>query len=483
MSIRTLILSIALLLSLLALSPWQPQGPFDARTWQPLEGVSLALPLWGQLLEPLFAPGHIIMGAPDFRLAAASILLWLLLLSFVVVLWRGLRNTAVTGRGRRLTLALLQASGATVMAFGLFLLYLLSAAMLNFPGWQLTVEGDERVVADLQTHTLGSHDAFVTAEENLAWHRKRGYDLIAVTEHWVPDGGFLTRQLAEAKPDNTVAVIPSVEINSEYEEYLLGLGLDAAIPVLPWKGNEADYTRDFIDAIHHQHNGAVIAMAWKLPPERVMALAEAGVDAFEIANTGHPDIPLEVRAQMLAAAEQHGVILLASTDWHGWSGFTRTWTLVEVSDAEQLSLRERADAVVALLKQREAGAFVPVTAGYIGPPEMWRLVFAPLAELARYAAELSPLRLLVWWLWGALLWWLAVLLRQRQRRPLWIYGGLVAGGFATALLMRGMALLAIVPGGAVLSEDTGMWGERAALLGGLGLVFALLALWRGWARR
>jgi hypothetical protein len=461
------------LLTLFALLPWQPQGPFDARDFQPVEGMHLTLPLWGQLLEPLFAPAYLLVGAPDYRIAIISSLLWLLFLLPLILLWRDYRNS------RTLWRSLLSCVAVTLVAAGLFVSYLLCALMLNFPGWQLQID-DDRVVADLQTHTLGSHDGFVTPEQNLRWHEVRGYDLVAVTEHNDPQGSFVAREVAEGDPLNTVAVIAAVEVSNEHEEFLLGLGLQAGRALLPWQGNEQDYSRRFITDIHQGHDGAVVAMAWKLRPERVRALVASGVDAFEIANTGHPDVPLAVREQLLAAAREDGVVLLASTDWHGWSGLTRTWTVVDLPGAEKMSHRQRAAEVVAMLQRREAAAFTPVVAGYMGPPSTLRALFAPWVELLRYAAELSPLRLAAWWLWGGVLWLLAGMLQRRGHSPVALLSAIVIGGFAMALARRGGELLAIEVGGAVLSEDTVLWGERALLVAALALLFATWLLWRGW---
>ncbi|MCW8917338.1 MAG: hypothetical protein OQL08_00770, partial [Gammaproteobacteria bacterium] len=453
--------------------PWQPQGPLDARDFQPIEGMHLTLPLWGELLEPLFAPAHLLVGAPDYRIAILSSLLWLLLLLPLILLWRNYRNS------RRWWSSLLSSGVSTLTAEGLFVAYLLCALMLDFPGWQLQID-DDRVVADLQTHTLGSHDGFVTAAQNLQWHTERGYDLVAITEHNDPQGGFVAREVAEGDPLNRVAVITAVEVNTEHEEFLLGLGLQHGQPVLSWKENREDYSRRFIADIHQQHDGAVVAMAWKLRPERVQELVASGVDAFEIANTGHPDVPLAVREQLLAAASEAGVLLLASTDWHGWSGLTRTWTVVDLTGAGKMSLRQRATEVVALLQRREAAAFTPVVAGYLGPPSLLRAIFAPVVELARYAAELSPLRLAAWWLWGGLLWLSAGLLRRHGHAPLALLSAILIGGFALALARRGAELLAIEVGGTVLSEDTVLWGERALLVAALALLYAAWLVWRGW---
>lgn len=469
-AVRGVLISALTLLTIVALLPLDMLGPFDARDYSVLDGWSLDYPWWAALLEPLFAPAHVLMGAPDFRIATAISYLWLIAAAFGFALLSGLRA--------RLTVPALAGKGllAMVASTGGFVLYLTSAALLPFPGWRLVVDDPNLIVADLQTHTYGSHDGIVAAKANLEWHRERGYDLVAVTEHKRPEGGFAARALAKLEDGPLPVVIPGVEVSTEHDEYLLGLGVVPSHDVLPWKGNEKDYAREFIRDIHEGHGGAVAAMAWHLDIDHVIPLVESGVDAFEIANTGHPDVSLALRERLLEVAAAHGVVLLASTDWHGWGGFTRTWNVIAVPGAANMPAEHKASEVVRLLRTHRGEAFTPVVAGYIGPPSMLRAVFSPLVETFRYATELSPGRLVALWLWAGLLLYAAKCLAPMELRPARTMGALVIGGLGCALIAKGVALMSVVPGGSVLTEDTGLWGGRALTVGVAGLAASLAAL-------
>lgn len=401
---------LPLLLPLLAALPWQPLGPFDARDWTPLPGVRLEYPLVGTLLEPLFAPAHILAGAPDFRIAILSTLLWAAAVGAVLGLARARRWRA--------------AAAGALAAAALVLAYVVFLALVPVPGWRLVVTAPGWAVADLQTHTHGSHDGLVSAARNLTWHQERGYDLIALTEHDDPAGAF-----AAAVP----AVVPGVEVKRE-RAFLLGVGLDPG-QGLPAGGGAAEFVR----AVHADHGGAVIALAWRLDAAQVRRLAAAGVDAFEIANNGHPDLPAPVRAALLEAGRQ-GVVLVASTDWHGWSGLARTWTLVRVADGQA-----PAAAAVAQLRARRVDAFVPVVAGYLGPPSPLRALFAPLVESVRYLAELAPERVIAWWVWAIVLLAGAQAMAGRGLRPGRVYAALWLGGTGAAVLWRALELLGSAP--------------------------------------
>lgn len=430
-----------LFLTVMAIMPWQPQGPFDARDYQRIEGVSLSYPWWGVLLEPLFAPAQMLMNSPDMRLAIFSTLFWVIAAATGLPIWFSLRRTPHPSK-----LLIARRTGITlVISVILYLSYVITAAVVYFPGWKLEVDNPEWLVADLQSHTLGSHDGLVTAKKSLSWHKARGYDLFAVTEHYDTTGSFAARELAD-KTKDAPAVIPGVEINSESEDFILGIGLKSG-DIAKYAGKtDTAYSRRFIENIHQQHDGATIALSWGLAPKRVKKLIASGIDAFEIVNTGHPDVPQKLRDELLRAEKQDGVVLVASTDWHGWGGFSRTWTLVHIPDAAQLSKTQIAERTVQLLREREQDAFVPVVAGYMGPAAWVRTLFTPLFETVRYGAELSAPRVIAWWGWFILLVGIYSRLHKRGFSALAVIAGGASLLMALTLLQRALELHGWWPG-------------------------------------
>ncbi len=452
-----LLLATLTFVTFFALLPWQPQGPFDARDWSLLEGVSVTMPWWQMLIEPLSAFGHILTGAPDFRLAAVSISLWVALLSWLWVFFRD-RHQRWWRRG-------LWASAVSLFALWCIPAMILLFSHLHFPGWQLEVNEPQWLAADLQSHTLGSHDALIPAEYNLKWHRERGYDVVAITEHDEAGGSFFAEQLALRQGEPLV--IPGVEMVNEYDGFLLGLGLKPGQPVLLGRRKDQGYSQRFAQNIDRDHQGVLISMAWLLSAEDVERLVDDGVDAFELINAGHPDIPDEVRNAMLRLEREGRIRLVSSTDWHGWGGYSRTWTLLHVPGAGEMGAQQRVEKIIQLLREGQREDVIPVVAGYQGEVSTLRVIFSPLTEFARYAAELSPLRLLGWWLWGALLWWL---MRQMARAGM-PAGPTVWGGFlflvALLLFWRGWSLYQLRPEGAVVlsdvTEELGLMAMQAAI--------------------
>jgi len=179
-------------------------------------------------------------------------------------------------------------------------------------------------------------------------------------------------------------------------------------------------------------------------------------------NAGHPDIPDSVRNELLRLEREGRVRLVSSTDWHGWGGNSRTWTLLRLPGSRELPRQQQVDAVVRLLREGEREEVVPVVAGYQGEVSTLRVILSPLVESARYAAELSPDRLLGWWLWALVLWLLGQRLRAAALPPgemLWSVTLLMVSGL---LFWRGVVLYQIVPqGDVVLSDVTEELGEMA----------------------
>src|SRR5262249_24803601 len=196
------------------------------------------------------------------------------------------------------------------------------------------------IVADLHSHTVASHDGIASRDENLAYHRARGYDVVAITEHF--SGVWRSTPFPSANERERPETISGVEVGvSSFginRGFLLVLGIrpDVDLPYGLLNQDEGrlleDRVKQFISAAHGVH-AAVLALSYRLSPEDIERFSEAGIDGFEVANFGHPNMPEAVRIALLKVQKAHRIALVASTDWHGWGGFGRTWTLFKAVDA------------------------------------------------------------------------------------------------------------------------------------------------------
>jgi hypothetical protein len=322
---------------------------------------------------------------------------------------------------------------SALIAVSSLTLLLLLFVIARVPGWRLVVSDPNVIVADLHTHTVISHDGLVSLRTNLAWHASCGYDMEAITEH---DNlvAHVVRGLTVSQRMRLPALASGLEVHSLLGAMALGVCQDTSVKLGP-----ASDTALFAKRVHDRCGGAVFILPLKeLKLADVDKLADEGVDGFEIENGGHPGLPQPLRQRLLAVARARGLVLLADTDWHGWSGLTRTWNVIRVAGAGGLSLPQRAKVVIDKLRDRDTADIVPVVAGYMGVPSLGRAVFAPVVETIRYGMELSAARVISWWLWTLAIFWLSIFIENKGLSPADILPALLVCSTSFLLILAGI---------------------------------------------
>jgi len=447
--------------------------PLDARTGLQIANNNLAfdVPIVGSVLEPFTSVAQIIYGAPDYRIAASSIAFWLFLISALIAFWKmGLREKCPTFQIRALK-SLLSASAIILMliVYGCFMV------LVPIPSRSLVARDPTIIVADLHSHTTWSPDAIASSSQNLAYHQARGYGVVAFTEHLTKiwqSTGFVIPNQSETQP---LEVIRGVEFGiqnfGEEKIFLLALGVkpDARLPYVdpnnPFNSKRKfpeEALRQLIDFVHNIEHGVVVAVGFRLHAKDIERLAALGVDGFELANFGHPENTEDVKNTMLKVQNSYHLALLADSDWHGWSGFARTWNLFDATD----SIATRSDQVINALRNHDSQRVVPVVSHMMGTPSDLRRIFAPLVEIIRYAGELSRLQLVSWWIWTIIFLWIAKLLKRAGIPAAQCFVGctlLVLGG---GLLFRGLGLIAMWYRGAPFTfpRDVGIGGSAIGII-------------------
>jgi len=414
-----------------------------------MAGMRLEQPGWEALIEPFAAPFLIPGGAPDFQVACVFAFVWLLVGTAVWGMLAGFR-----AHGREKPFAIGSVPAALLSGTRKVLVTSLTLALLIFlfvagriPGWRLVVDDPDLIVADLHCHTTKSHDAVVSLKTNLEWHAACGYNLVALTEH---DQLFAHEDssTADSSFERLPAFLSGVEAHTGLRAMLLGICRDPHIPFERQSADEwPDRTAWFSKKIHEDCGGAVIALTLKrLAAGDIARLADDGVDGFEIVNSGHPEMRPDLRREVLETCRSRGLPLVATTDWHGWTGLAKTWTVIKEPGASGLSRSQRADLVIRKLREHDSKDIIPVVAGHMGDPSLVRAIFSPVAETIRYAGELSVARIISWWIWVCGLFALWVFFESR---------GLPAGGIMLASLVGFTGLGLIVSGFSLIKEGTG----------------------------
>ena len=403
-----------IVLSVLSCLPYAPQGPFDARDFTRVAGVRLELSPLEALFEPFASPILVLAGSPDFATACFYSVIWIL---FGAALWGMLAKFRVQNRKKPLAtlIAGIRSVGIVISTLGLIGFLFVIARV---PGWRLAVDNPDLIVADLHSHTTKSHDAIMSLKTNLGLHASCGYNLVGLTEHdvYFPHE---TEVAGDSSFDRLPPFISGVEVHTGPGAMVVGICRDSRFQFEQHGGDSPpDRTAIFSKRIHEECGGVVIALSMKrIKPGRVPELADAGVDGFEIANAGHPELRPELRQALLEVSRSRGVVLVGSTDWHGWTGLTRAWTVIRAPGSSTLSRQQRVDLAIQKIREHDTKNVIPVIAGFIGDPSPVRAIFSPFAEGLRYAQELSALRVISWWVWVWGIFGLWVLLERKGFRP------------------------------------------------------------------
>jgi len=455
-------------LTVLALIPCEPRAPLDGVTWRPAEGFETSFSIVGAALEPFLALGHVVVGAPDFRAAVKSIVAWTVLLGFAVGLVYRLRSGWSPSAARAVGFA-------AVVAAGCLLALIVNTGFVLFtpvPTYRLDARDPDVVLVDLQSHTVWSHDGLATVRHNLETHRAWGFDAVAVTEHNNMRGAANARKLADRLAD-APAVIPGMEVRRV--GFLMTLGDDLA----EWTPPE---TPEAAVAAAHARGLAVVCLPWRMDVEETRRVAAAGVDGFEIINGGHPDLPEDVRQAILQEAAARGFALVASTDWHGWSSFCRTWTAVRIPGWRAMTREALATRIVEKIKRREARDFTPVSLGRMGVPSVARAIFAPLVEISRYCMELDFARVVAWWVWVLALAFVVRRLRAAGFAAFPVVAGVLTIAMSSVLLVQAVRFVATSNLMGATTELASDLGFPVAMVAMVAIVAGAALLWHGISR-
>jgi hypothetical protein len=194
---------------------------------------------------------------------------------------------------------------------------------------------------NLHTHTTQS-DGLITPDEAIRWYRDRGYDFLAVTDHWVLTPGCLG-------PDGSFLTITGAELHgSSY--HLLALGLSS----LPAEAL-AESPAEVVAAVRALGGLAYVAHPYWTRQSSADLAAIPGLDGVEVFN---------------AVCEQMDGLGYAGVHWDDLLGQGRRLTGLAVDDAhwkhgshDQGFVMVRAEALseAAILQALAAGHFYAST--------------------------------------------------------------------------------------------------------------------------
>jgi hypothetical protein len=258
-------------------------------------------------------------------------------------------------------------------------------------------------VVDFHSHTNASHDVRGTAmgrfdtKKNLAWHQRAGFDAVFVTDHNTTAGLVPT--------DSPLALCRGREV-SAWRAHIVLLGGELDSVRGPYGRDWAGLRRLLADA-----DTTYGALSVASIPEyernhwgRLDSLVDAGLDGFEIVNASPKanELTRARRDTVIDLARRSGKFVVGVSDHHGWGATSMVWSLVPVTDWENLPERLCAGIIDAL--QLGFPAVTIVERHRLRPDDWWPSWLTPIGVLWETWRSMGWAVTGAWLMWIWALW-------------------------------------------------------------------------------
>ena len=368
---------LAGLVFLLSLLPINGKVAYDAATDTAVADCRVEIPWWDALIVPF-------TGIPEYFLQSVNTgrqlgawLVWAWVLTVILLVLKRASWRAYPGAMVRTLLLILG-----LLSYIMFVPY---------PGTRLVCDTPDTVLVNYQSHTYHSWDGVASIARSIDYHKSNGYDAFAVTEHdiYLPDivGPDYFRNI----PGCPVVFFGN-EVYDKRRVHFMLYGLRETVDVTAF-GRDYGKIREILD----KAGGSAAAVFWW----EVMGLEETleqPLEAIELFNQGHPDIPAEDIKLAIELNKQGKLALIGSTDWHGYGYKTNVWTAVTVPGWAFLSYADKQQALADVLKGKHRTRVIRY--GVPGEADgTVRFVFEPVVGLWYYITGLNPCQGLMWGVW------------------------------------------------------------------------------------
>jgi hypothetical protein len=231
-------------------------------------------------------------------------------------------------------------------------------------------EGAPFVLANLHTHTTQSN-GFLTPEQAVLWHLRRGYKIVAITDSNTVKGGEIAKKFVEranshtalrtSHPFSPLTVLVGEEFRGKTHLVMLNIRKDIS-------PREFDVPAAIKEA--KRQGGVVIAAHPWSGRHSIHELLEWGVDGFEIVNS-----TVLGDEKLRALCRKHGLAVLGSLDFRsGYAPETATVLPVWANTPEKVAeaLRKGVCAVIYFPNKVSEGKFDPLGSWLDELEDLWR---------------------------------------------------------------------------------------------------------------
>lgn len=351
------------------------------------------------LFEPLFGPILFFLRSYDPIPEFFSLFGWVAIGLFLLFLFKIFKKqeTPLGGLFRWFIYSILL-SGLWLMTF---------IFMISGPLPSNTVKNDnpDRILFNTHTHSHWSHDGLISPIQQMAWHKRNGYDAFFLTEHNHNNNtlNIVNDQKTGQLPDRP-HIITGIEFSGSNHMLLLGL----KSPLITFGLND----KPVIDSTHL--DGGLVAVAHWFSDENntIQHYLDLGVDGFEIDNRNNI-YSNEVRQNIINTCDENNLFMLGSADYHGYGSAAHVWNGIQIPKWTSLSHLEKTNAILTQLKEKKFNAVQVFR--YIDRPVFvqWNVWLSPIYSTIAYFKSLSFTQTLSWVGW-------LVLFQLFKRTPIYM---------------------------------------------------------------
>ncbi len=351
------------------------------------QDFTVHISLWRILFEPVVGPVLFYMRSNQPLLHYLSLFVWILVLTFGTSFYRGSREKRVI---KRLILWLKR----TPFLVSVFIALLVFMIFVPIPANTITSTNHNWIFVNVHSHSYYSHDGIVSPKALSRWHRYHGFDAFFLTEH---NHHKNTLALLNAETD-TLPDVPLMMCGQEYSgsNHILLLGLERPFETRDMPDSVA------IDSAHAQNGVAIVAHWFADRRKPVQHYIDAGADGFEIINQSENlDYDRELFDDIKSACFKNGLLLVGSTDYHGYGNVCMTWTSMRIPYWHLLDNKTKRDSILYVLRHRRQDRIKVLI--YRDRPAGISPFFSPVLNVYYYFRSLNPFQLLSWLVWAGFL--------------------------------------------------------------------------------
>ena len=191
---------------------------------------------------------------------------------------------------------------------------------LPVQGPKLIPASNNWTIFDPHSHTISSRDVISNIYSNMKFHFLQGYNNFFITEHDTTRGFFLFPSDERRKH-----VFPGIQIRTTEGISVLLL----SHKFFRYEDFAKKTLKELINLAHANDMLVIMPHWWKWHRPALQEVVDSGIDGFEIYNCGYRYISDLTRNEIIDTCKQNHLLMLGSTDWHGYGYMTNVWSVIK----------------------------------------------------------------------------------------------------------------------------------------------------------